>query len=157
MGVLSQAIVSYFFSLLLLASSSLTIVDAQSSCTATGQQPQVCNDNVGKTCVQSNFSSCNVLCNHSGEAILFTVASTCPATTFSDDSTVQCARGACQGVKAFDSEAECGGGAERSSCANGVFTRSSVMCLTTADCARPIFYHSAVSRGNLYTGRLSAC
>lgn len=149
MCVLSQATVFFSFSLLLLA-LSLTIVDAQSSCTATGQKPQVCNDNVGTTCLQSNFSSCNVLCNHTGDVSISTVVSTCQAATFSDDSVVQCSRGACQGVKAFDSEVECGGGTEPGSCTNGVFTRSSVTCLTSNDCTSPIFYHSAVSCGKSY-------
>jgi hypothetical protein len=117
---------------LLLTVGRLTAIQGQGSVSC----EQTCNSG---SCVQSNFSQCNVECDNTG---ITTVVGTCQSANFDNKSNVSCSAGACRSAIFSDkSEVMC---VDESSCGDSTILESTVTC-NEGSCAGAHLYSSALT------------
>jgi hypothetical protein len=103
---------------LLLTVRRLTAIQGQGSVSC----EQTCDSG---SCVQSNFSQCNVECDNTG---ISTVVGSCQSANFDTKSNVSCSAGACRSAIFSDrSEVTC---VDESSCGDSTILESTVICNT---------------------------
>jgi hypothetical protein len=117
---------------LLLTVGRLSAVQGQGSVSC----QQTCDSG---SCVQSNFSQCDVECDNTG---ISTVVGTCQSAIFDNKSNVSCSAGACRSAIVSDrSEVTC---VDESSCGDSTILESTANC-NERSCAGAHLYSSSLT------------